>query len=114
MLSEREYQEQLDRVSALREQVADQLSGSLVSNPALAEELNRQIDSLVEALTETELTGPRPPDLGLAQLVGVGPEAAQQFGDVRIPSGVVPYDENANSERIAAVGDLYYIFQHEK
>src|SRR3954468_23805199 len=110
MLSEREYQDQLDRVQALREQVADQLSGSLVSNPALAEELNRQIDTLVDALTQTELAAPRPPDLGLAQLVGVGPEAAQQFGQVSVPPGVVPYDENVNSERIVAGGDLSYIY----
>jgi hypothetical protein len=44
----------------------------------------------------------------------VGPEAARQFGQVKIPQGVVPYDENVNSERIVAVGDLYYIYQHEK
>ena len=49
MLSEKDYQDRLDRVQALREQVAQRLSGSLVSNPALAEELNRQIDALVDA-----------------------------------------------------------------
>src|SRR3954466_6491872 len=114
MLSEREYQDRLDRVQALRGQGADQLSGSLVSNPALAEELNRQIDALVEALQDTESSGPRPPDQGLAQLVGLGPEAAQHFGQTQVPPGVVPYDENVNSERIVAVGDLYYIYQHEK
>src|SRR3954454_17232678 len=114
MLSEREYQEQLDRVQALRAQVADQLSGRLVSNPALAEELNKQIDALVDALTQSEFSGPRPPDQGLAQLVGVGPKAAQQFGQVQVPPGVVPYVEDVNSERIVAVGDLYYIYQHEK
>src|SRR3954451_15936579 len=114
MLSEREYQDRLDRVPAPREPVADQLSGSLVSNPALAEELNRQIDALVEALAETESSGPRPPDQGLAQLVGLGPEAAQSLGQTQVPPGVVPYDENVNSERIVAVGDLYYIYQHER
>ena len=49
MLTEKEYQERIDRIQALREQVADRLSGSLVSNPALAEELNGQIDDLVAA-----------------------------------------------------------------
>ena len=38
MLSERDYQDLLDRMQALRSQVAERLSGSLVSNPALAEE----------------------------------------------------------------------------
>ena len=114
MLSEREYQDRLDRVQALRRQVADRLSGSLVSNPALAEELNKQIDDLVQASQAADSSMPMPPDRGLAELVGVGPGAARTFGDVKIPQGVAAYDENVNSERIVAVGDLYYIYQHEK
>ena len=114
MLSEREYQDRLDRIQALRTQVAERLSGSLVSNPALAEELNRQIDDLVQAATDADAQAPVPPDRGLAELIGVGPDAAQQFGTVKVPPGVAPYDENVNSERIVAVGDLYYIYQHEK
>ena len=31
-----------------------------------------------------------------------------------MPQGVEPYDETITSERIIAVGDLYYLFQHEK
>ena len=31
-----------------------------------------------------------------------------------MPPGVAPYDETVNSERVVAVGDLYYIYQHEK
>jgi hypothetical protein len=114
MLTEKQYQERIDRIQALREQVAERLSGSLVSNPALAEELNRQIDELVDSAVRADAAEPAPPDLGLAELVGVGPGAAQQFGEVKIPQGVVPYDDNVNSERIVAVGDLYYIYQHER
>src|SRR5690348_13452483 len=114
MLSERDYQELLDRMQALRSQVSDRLSGSLVSNPALAEELNRQLEDLVQAARDADAAGPRPPDRGLAELVGVGPEAAQKFGDVKIPQGVADYDESVNSERVVAVGDLYYIYQHER
>ena len=114
MLSEKDYQDRLDRVQALREQVAQQLSGSLVSNPALAEELNRQIDTLVDAATAADASAPIPPDGGLAELVGVGPDAAPVFGAVKMSQGVSPYDESINSERIVAVGDLYYIYQHER
>jgi hypothetical protein len=114
MLSEKEYQERLDRIQALRRQVAERLSGSLVSNPALAEELNRQVDALVDELSRADSLVAPPPDLGLAQLVGVGPDAARTFGDVRMPQGVPAYDENVNSTRINAVGDLYYVYQHEK
>jgi hypothetical protein len=114
MTTERDYQDRLDRIQALREKVTGQLSGSLVSNPALAEEINRQIDELVDAASAADASAPTPPDLGLARLVGVGPEAARQFGEVRVPQGVAAYDENVNSERIVAVGDLYYIYQHER
>ena len=114
MLPERDYQDRLDRIAALRAEVAERLSGSLVSNPALAEELNRQIDALVDAAVLDDAAAPRPPDSGLAQLVGVGPDAAQLFGQVAVPQGVAPYDDNINSERIVAVGDLYYIYQHER
>jgi hypothetical protein len=114
MLSERDYQALIDRMQALRNQVAERLSGSLVSNPALAEEINRQLDDLVQAARDADAAGPMPPDRGLAELVGVGPDAAKKFGDVKIPQGVVEYDENVNSERVVAVGDLYYIYQHER
>ncbi len=114
MLSEKDYQDRLDRIQALREQVAERLSGSLVSNPALAEELNRQIDALVDAAATADASAPGPPDGGLAQLAGVGPDAAARFGAVQMSQGVSPYDENINSERIVAVGDLYYIYQHER
>ena len=114
MLSEKDYQDRLDRIQALREQVAQRLSGSLVSNPALAEELNRQIDELVDAATTADSQVAGPPDGGLAQMVGLGPDAANHFGSVQMSQGVTPYDENINSQRIVAVGDLYYIYQHER
>ncbi|HYU83751.1 MAG TPA: hypothetical protein VEK80_03010 [Kribbellaceae bacterium] len=114
MLSAKEYQERLDRIQALRERLAQQLSGSLVSNPALAEELNGQLDELVQAAIQADESRPGPPDGGLAALVGIGPEAAKTFGETLTTQGVAPYDEQVNSERIVAVGDLYYLYQHEQ
>ena len=114
MLTEKDYQDRLDRVAALREKVAASLSGSLVSNPALAEELNGQIDALVEAAVEGDAQRPVPPDRGLASLVGIGPDAARSFGETLTSNGVAPYDDQVNSERIVAVGDLYYLYQHDQ
>jgi hypothetical protein len=114
MLDERDYQGRIDRVAALRGEVTDRLAGSLISNPALAEELNRQIDELVDAATRDADQATPPADLGLAELIGIGPGAAQKFGDVKMSNGVTPYDDQVNSERIVAVGDLYYIYQHER
>jgi hypothetical protein len=114
MAKEREYQSFYDRIAALREQVTNQLSSDLIQNPQLADALVKQIDDLMNSVVESDKKMPPPPDKGLAELVGIGPEAATEFGQTRIPQGVEAYDETVTSERIIAVGDLYYIYQHEK
>jgi hypothetical protein len=114
MSKERDYQGVLDRIAQLREQVTSQLAGQLITNPQLADALNKQFDDMLQSIVDADNAVPPPPDKGLAQLVGVGPEAAADFGVTRIPEGVQPYDETVASERIVAVGDLYYIYQHEK
>ena len=81
MLSEKEYQERLDRVQALRQRLAQRLSGSLVSNPALAEELNGQSTTWSKPPPRLTGTRPTPPDGGLAALVGIGTGGSQQFGE---------------------------------
>lgn len=114
MPREREYQELLDRIAALREKVTDAHSGELIGNPQLADGLMKTIDDLLASVVQHEAEQPAPPDKGLSELVGLGPDAAAQLGRTRIPHGVAPYDDQASSERMVAVGDLYYIYQHEK
>ena len=114
MATEQDYQAFLDRIAALEETVADRLSSRLVSDPQLADVLVKQIDDLLQqAVTADNAIAP-PPDKGLAQLVGVGPEASDALGKTRIPQEITPYDETVSSERLVAMGDLYYIYQHEK
>ena len=114
MATQNESQSLYDRIAALRETVASRLSPSLVQNPQLADVLVKQIDDLLSAAEADDAKLPIPPDRGLAQLVGVGPEAATELGVNRLPQGVQPYDETVTSERINAVGSLYYIYQHER
>jgi hypothetical protein len=114
MASEKDYQSLFDRIAALRETVAGRLSSDLIQNPQLADALTKQIDDLLQSVVDADTAAAPPPDKGLAQLAGVGPEAATQFGQTRIPQGVTEYDETIVSERMMAVGDLYYIYQHEK
>lgn len=114
MATQDETQSLYDRIAALRETVTSRLSSSLVTNPQLADVLVKQIDDLLNSAETEDAKKPLPPDKGLAQLVGVGPEAATELGVNRLPQGVQPYDETVTSERILAVGDLYYIYQHEK
>ena len=114
MASEKDYQGLYDRIAALREQVASRLSGDLISNPQLADALTKQIDDMLASVVDADGKMPAPPDKGLAQLAGVGPDAAKELGVTRIPPGVEPYDETITSERIMAVGDMYYLWNHEK
>src|ERR1700757_4800881 len=114
MATEKDYQGLYDRIAALREQVTDKLSADLIANPQLADALTKQIDDMLQSVVDTDAKVPPPPDKGLAALAGIGPDAAADFGQTRIPPGVEPYDETITSERIIAVGDVYYIYQHEK
>lgn len=114
MATEREYQGTYDRVAGLRQALVDRLSADLIGNPQLGEALVKQVDELLASVVAADSAEPPPPDKGLAALVGIGPQAAQTIGETRMPPGVVPYDDTVTSERIIAVGDLYYIYQHER
>jgi hypothetical protein len=114
MATEKDYQSLFDRVAALRAQVASNLSADLVTNPQLADALTKQIDDLLQSVVSSDGGAPPPPDAGLSALAGVGPAASADFGDTRIPPGVTAYDDTITSERIIAVGDMYYLWQHEK
>jgi hypothetical protein len=114
MATEKEYQGLLDRVAALRTQVTNNLAADLVANPQLADALTKQIDDLLNSVVTSDTSAPLPPDQGLSALAGVGPAASSDLGDTRIPQGVTAYDDTITSERIIAVGDMYYLWQHEK
>jgi hypothetical protein len=114
MAREQDYQSILDRIAALRETVANRLAPDLIQNPQLADVIVKQIDEMLASAVDADSRVAPPPDKGLAELVGVGPQAATDFGVTRIPQGIEPYDETVTSERIIAIGDLYYIYQHER
>jgi hypothetical protein len=114
MATEKEYQSLYDRIAGLRDTVTSRLAGDLISNPQLADALTKQIDDMLKSVVDADNKMPPPPDKGLAALAGVGPDAAKDFGTTRIPAGVEAYDETITSERIVAVGDMYYLWQHEK
>jgi hypothetical protein len=114
MTTEQNYQDFFDQLAAIEEAAADTLSSQLTEHPELAEQLNKQIQALLAAVATADAAAPIPPDGGVAQLAGIGPDAAGALGDTRVSYGIQPYDETVNSERITAVGDLYYLYQHER
>jgi hypothetical protein len=114
MATHETYQSLYDRIAALRETVVNRLSAQLIQNPQLADVVVKQIDDLLAAAVADDAKAKLPPDKGLAQLVGIGPDAAEKIGVTQLPQGVQVYDETVTSERLLAVGDLYYIYQHER
>jgi hypothetical protein len=114
MATEKEYQELLERVAALRGQVADKLSDRLNGDPRLGEAILKQLNDMLDKVETEERDKPGPPDGGLGQLVGIGDNAARELGQTRMPPGIEAYDESVASERLIAVADLYYLYQHER
>jgi hypothetical protein len=106
-------QNQQQQFAALAQQLAERLAPHLIANPALAEQIVSEFDTRFEAAMQANAALPRPADGGVAQLIGIGDEAAQTLGPTRLPYQVRPYDETVNTERILATADLYYIYQHE-
>src|SRR4051794_3490858 len=103
MAKERDNRSLYDRIAALRETMVDRFSGDLIAQPQLADELNKRIDELLDAVVKSDMTAKPPPDQGLAELAGIGPEAASDLGATRMPPGVLAYDETVTSERMLAV-----------
>ena len=113
MATQKDYQDLLDRIGKLREVVAAQLSPQLANNPQLAEIVSNQIDQMLESVVATEASTPPPPDFGLTNLIGIGPQPATSPTDAYVTFEVNRYDDVVSSERANAVADLYYIYQHE-
>ena len=114
MATENEIQQLYDRIAALRETVTQRLGVDLITNPQLADALTKQIDDMLASVEDADTSAVPPPDSGLAELIGLGPTAATTLGQTRLPTRVERYDETVTSERILAMGDLYYIYQHER
>ncbi|MCX7790610.1 MAG: hypothetical protein N2378_08220 [Chloroflexaceae bacterium] len=109
----RESRSLYDRIAALREQMVKDLAADLTTSPQFADEIMRRIDALLEEVVRDDMKAEPPPDKGLAALAGIGEQAARDLGDTLVPPGVIPYDESVTSERMLAVADLYYLYQHE-
>jgi hypothetical protein len=103
-----------DRMAALRETLVDQLAPQLIQNPQLADALTQQIEDILAQVVTEETKVTVPPDGGFAELIGIGNETAPKVSETRLPQGVEDYDEQVASDRILAVADLYYLYQHEK
>ncbi|WP_104667330.1 hypothetical protein [Ensifer adhaerens] len=106
----------LGRLQRLRSQMVRDARDELAKTPAQAELINQYITEAEEAIYETLKRAPGQPgtDGGLGRMIGLGEQVASTLNEVR-PAPLVPaYDDQISRERLTAVGDLYYIYQHER
>lgn len=108
-----ENQSLLDRIAALKETLVDQLGPQLIQNPQLADALTQRIEDMLAQAIAANAAAPVPADGGLADLIGIGKDAAKGIDETRLPQGVEDYDEQVASDRILSVADLYYLYQME-
>ena len=104
-------QETLDK---LLEVLVARLEQGLIENEDLPEAIASEIRKWQAGWEGLESAETPPPDSGLADLIGIGGDAPTSVSEVQLPRAVPEYDEQVTSERLAAVADLYYIYQHER
>ena len=114
MATNEEIQRRAKVFAKFREEMVDVLAPELIERPELADAFLRRFEAMEERIDEPAADAKAPADGGLAQLIGLGPDAAPTPGKVEQPTGVEAYDESVTAERILAVADLYYIYQHER
>lgn len=112
-LDEQQYQNAQMRLAQMREKLMNLNKSQLIANPQLADILNERVDEWLEKLDGAQANTAKPADHGLADLIGLGRDASASFGKTRVAPLAKPYDEQVTAQRIQALGDLYYIYQHE-
>lgn len=114
MATNDQVQRRIQQLGVLRQEFIRDLGPLLMQRPEAAEGVARFFDSLEERAEAADALAAVPPDGGLAQLVGLGPSAATGLGGAFRPGTIKEYDDEVAPERIIAVGDLYYLYQHER
>jgi hypothetical protein len=112
-LDAEKYQGAQMRLAQLRERMVSLTESLLIGNPQLADIVNEQVDKFLDSLDGAQAATSRPADHGLSDLIGLGRDGSTDFGQTRVAPPAKPYDEQITSQRIQAVADLYYIYQHE-
>lgn len=111
-----ELNDLLSKLQALRGTMVRDARDELAKTPAQAELINQYISDAETLLMDALKSVPGEPedDRGLSGLIGLGDRVAATLDEVR-PAPLVPtYDDQISRERLTAVGDLYYIYQHER
>lgn len=107
------YQQMLDRLARVRELL---MQHPQAQDPRAAEAISEWVNRVEATIFDpaTDRASAPPGDRGFSSLIGLGERAAANLGDVNVPVAVDDYEDTVDAERIRAMADLYYVYQHEK
>jgi hypothetical protein len=115
MATREQYFTLLGQMGEVRTQMASLLASQRPEDATAREMLANQLGGLELQLQSAIINdNPVPADGGFAAILGIGDGAAGPIGAVPTPIMVPSYDEAVASERLYAVGDLYYCYQMEQ
>lgn len=108
-----DYTQMLNRIARVRELL---LQHPAAQDPRAAEALSGWADQLEAVVFDPRADAATMPagDRGFSNLIGLGPQAAPDIGAVAVPLAVDDYEDVIDSDRVQAMADLYYVYQHEK
>lgn len=106
-------QQQATLQASLIDILISQVPGDQVSIQIAHETLGK-LDAKLQPLQHNSPSNPPPADGGDGGRIGIGADTPQGLGGNFSPPDIAPYDENVVSQRLLAVADLYYCYQHER
>ena len=104
----------LGKLAAFRMWLVETNRSKLLKEPAFAEALNQKVREMLDIAEQAEQGKIPPVDGGLLNFVGLGNTAVRSMRDARYAPSVPAYDDQIARERVTAIADLYYIYQHER
>lgn len=109
-----DFEDLMGKLAAYRKWLVTSNRAQLLKEPKLAEAINQNVDQLQSLIEMAERDKDRPPDNGLLNLVGLGEDGTEAMGEAPYVPSVPAYDDQIARERVRAIADLYYIYQHER
>jgi hypothetical protein len=114
MATRNEYFDVLNQLAQARSQLADLAGVERTGDPRAADLITKLLADAQDLLTQSLAQTAAPADGGLSGLIGLGPDATLRLGEARTVPEVAAYDEAVTADRLLAIADLYYIYQHER
>lgn len=108
------YEDLMGQVSLLRSELIDKNQGLFLQKPFLADLLNERIRDTLKLIEDSNRENLSSADSDLLALAGLGENQSTDMSRARIPARLPGYEDDVASERLLAIADLYYIYQHER